>query len=307
MTKEELQEYINSTREKLNRLEDKAFKEAKGKYPIIKNQNEMYRNDLDFYERNLVHDLDESTLNMFKESIDEINKTADLDLEEFIKESNKEDSVEIIAAAAHQEASKDEVVEEVQEVTTEVVTEETPTVDTTTVEEAPVVEQPAQEEMVAPEVVAETTEEVAQEVTTEEPVNELDQVDTQEIINSLDSEPEIQPIPQDLVNDMIAADGLLDTTETVEETAEVTPQELPTQEVDINAIDNILNTLEAQPDVTPVEETPVAEQPVQVEAPVAPEVVAAPEVAPVMPEAPIMEQPVVTAPQVEGPVLAKTI
>ena len=42
MTKDELKKYLDSTKEKLQLLEKKAFEEKKEKYPIIKLEIETY-------------------------------------------------------------------------------------------------------------------------------------------------------------------------------------------------------------------------------------------------------------------------
>lgn len=324
MTKEEIKNTVNSTREKLKKLEEKAYTESKGKYPIIKNQIAIYNDDLDFIERNLDKNLDENDLSLFEGLLKDINETADLDLESFVKENRLDSPIGESIVALQMAALDNE----------KKLTEEEANVETPPVEN--VIAAATQTEEVVEET-AEVTEEVAT-VTPEAPIeNDLDQVNTEEIINSLDSTPieEVEPIPQDLVNDMINASNEATPVEEVQ-TEEVAPvmeapvenvqsveptqteeiANVPTQLVDINAIDNILNTLDvpstpaveneapAAPEVTaPIMETPVVEQPIAVEAPIAPEMVATPEVtAPVM-EAPVVEQPVA----VEAPVAPEMV
>ena len=324
MTKEEIKNTVNSTREKLKKLEEKAYTESKGKYPIIKNQIAIYNDDLDFIERNLDKNLDENDLSLFEGLLKDINETADLDLESFVKENRLDSPIGESIVALQMAALDNE----------KKLTEEEANVETPPVEN--VIAAATQTEEVVEET-TEVTEEVAP-ATPEAPIeNDLDQVNTEEIINSLDSTPieEVEPIPQDLVNDMINASNEATPVEEVQ-TEEVAPvmeapvenvqsveptqteeiANVPTQLVDINAIDNILNTLDvpstpaveneapAAPEVTaPIMETPVAEQPVAVEAPIAPEMVATPEVtAPVM-EAPVVEQPVA----VEAPVAPEMV
>ena len=339
MNKEELKTYLDSTKEKLKLLREKAFKEEKEKYPIIVMELETYEGDIEFIEDNLDHDLDENTLETFKILLDQINETADLDLKQFINETGLDTPLGQAFIAMKRAALDNEK----------------------TLTEEKNVEIPPVENITAQ---AEATEVPAKEV------NELDQVNTEEIINSLEDTPNVEPVPQDLVNDMIAASEASEVEEKVEApVVEEQPiQTVPTQDVDLNAIDNILNTLEeptnenvapvieeqpvaveapvapevaAEPVQAPVEqpvavEAPVApevvaepvqapvEQPVAVEAPVAPEVIAEPVQAPieqpVAVEAPVVpemvapttdafaQQPVAApAPQVEGPVLAKTL
>ena len=330
MTKEEIKNTVNSTREKLKKLEEKAYTESKGKYPIIKNQIAIYNDDLDFIERNLDKNLDENDLSLFEGLLKDINETADLDLESFVKENRLDSPIGESIVALQMAALDNE----------KKLTEEEANVETPPVEN--VIAAATQTEEVVEET-TEVTEEVAT-VTPEAPIeNDLDQVNTEEIINSLDSTPieEVEPIPQDLVNDMINASNEASPVEEVqtEEVAPVIPEapvenvqpvepiqteeiaNVPTQSVDINAIDNILNTLDvpstpaveneapvapemvATPEVTaPVMETPVVEQPIAVEAPVAPEMVATPEVAAPIMEAPMMEQPMIPeAPVMEAP------
>ena len=292
MNKEELKTYLDSTKEKLKLLREKAFKEEKEKYPIIVMELETYEGDIEFIEDNLDHDLDENTLETFKILLDQINETADLDLKQFINETGLDTPLGQAFIAMKRAALDNEK----------------------TLTEEKNVEIPPVENITAQ---AEATEVPAKEV------NELDQVNTEEIINSLEDTPNVEPVPQDLVNDMIAASEASEVDEKAEAPVEEQPiQTVPTQDVDLNAIDNILNTLEepTNENVAPV----VEEQPVAVEAPVAPEVAAEPVQAPVEQpvavEAPVVpemvapttdafaQQPIAApAPQVDGPVLAKTL
>ena len=350
MTVEELRNNVESTKEKLKALEEKAFTDDKGRYPIIKNQILINLGDIEFIEKHMDRNNDEEDMELYTELLEHINRTADLDLEKFVKE-NQLDTPVGEALVAFQMAAMD--------------------VEKGLTEEEKNVEIPPVESII----------EKAEEE------NELDQVDTNAIVDSLDNEPveEVEPIPQELVDEMLAQDEAAKETteevvteeapveevteeveeaipvediaqpeeeqtiaveqpEVVEATPEVEPvvteapvveqpveetvvapevqpeapvQEIanvPTQDVNIDAIDNILNTLDA-----PAQEAPVAEQAVEetvatpVDVPPMEEAVATPEVTPVV-EAPAQEavaapvdvppmEEAVAAPEVAAPVV----
>lgn len=284
MTKEELKNYVDSTKEKIEQLEKKAFEENKSKYTIIKLQTEIHRNNVEVVESNLYHDLDENTLETFKIILDDTNRTLDMDTESFIKESSEERPVLIESVASKH---TDEYDKELYE------------------------EEPTEE-------VVETVEEAAP--VAEETTSDLDQVNTEEILNTLDDAPSVDPVPQDLVNEMLAAANEPTVEEPAAEVTEQPQQEVqavPTQDINIDEIDALLNGLsepsveagtvvdgsagttsavagapEEQPVAAPEVAAPAYEEPVAVEAPVAPTMDA------------FAQQPIVTeAPVVEGPTL----
>ena len=117
MTKDELKKYLDSTKEKLQLLEKKAFEEKKEKYPIIKLEIETYQGDVEFIEDNLGRDLDENTIETFKTLLDQINETADLDLEDFVKETGLDTPLgEAIVAMKRAAMDNEQVLKEDQNV-----------------------------------------------------------------------------------------------------------------------------------------------------------------------------------------------
>ena len=261
MTKDELKKYLDSTKEKLQLLEKKAFEEKKEKYPIIKLEIETYQGDVEFIEDNLGRDLDENTIETFKTLLDQINETADLDLEDFVKETGLDTPLgEAIVAMKRAAMDNEQVLKEDQNVEVNI---------------------PPVEDIIAK----------AEETPTEEVANDLDQVNTEEIINSLEPAPaeEAEPIPQDLVDEMLAADA------PAEEAQEV--QNVPTQDINIEALDSILDTL------TPPEEL-FKDEPVQ-EGPVP--VAAAAGTTPVQPESPSEPGQVYTTETNDGQTIEYTV
>ena len=250
MAREDIINSVRSTRDKLKMLEGKAFAEDKGRYPIIKNQIDSYMDDLDYIENhNLGDDLAEELLS-------EINETADLDLETFVKEKALDTPAGELLAILQRAAldNEKELPEDVQNI-----------------------EIPPVENIIG---AAEATEEVPIEETpeVEEVANELDQVDTEAIVNSLDEEPkeEFAPIPEDLANEMINAANEAEANapteeETVEETPLVednVPEVEPIPVEDIAQPEEINETVEeAAPEVAPVVEEAAPEE-VVTEAPV---------------------------------------
>ena len=246
MTVEELRNNVESTKEKLKALEEKAFKDDKGRYPIIKNQIIINLGDIEFIEKHMDRNNDEEDMELYTELLEHINRTADLDLEKFVKE-NQLDTPVGEALVAFQMAAMD--------------------VEKGLTEEEKNVEIPPVESII----------EKAEEA------NELDQVDTNAIVDSLGNEPveEVEPIPQELVDEMLAQDEAAKA-EATEEVVEEAPVEESTEEVGeaIPVEDVQPEVVEATPEVAPVvEEAPVAETPAE-------ETIVAPEV---QPEAPVQE------------------
>ena len=308
-----LQDKVKEIRGQIDAFEQKAYEGSKATYVAIKDKLDLYRENLDFIESKSNETLDEHEGYLFDKMLDDMAESLNNDVDKFVEENGLESPLGLMFLALEKAAADNE-----KELTEEEKNIEIPPVET-------IIEK------------AEGIKDV------EEGTNELDQVNTEEIINSLDNEPTetVEPIPQDLVDEMIAQDeaSKAETTEevveeqpvdaapevvepvveevapveeapTVETTVEVAQPEVitteapveeianvPTQDVNLEAIDNILNTLDA----------PTAEQPVD----------AAPEVAPVAPEAvaapvdvPPMEEAVATpevAPVVEAPVVPEAV